>query len=448
MLNLNRTYHIHLNELLCHVENMSQDETGVLPICISLKTLQSPFATLKFDHLHHAFAEYLSLLDLVSTASASHHFNRYAAAHIFPRYTTLDLTNQHDFPASNELMRIHDFRRILQRIGRYVRTAILGHHHLPNAPVLRNQFLYTLLLACPHLLELRLDEFNVRCSSFRQLFGEFNLSRLTKLQFISCRGNAINRRTCHQFANLRQLELTGIRMQSDHLFGLFANLDTLIVTNTFVTKSYLVAALARNARTLRRLSLTRLLGFHWGTECQFWQTLPLVVPNVTDLALCQPKLMYVMESGAQFEWLEVDRPLDDALIDVLPRFAGLRRLTASYNLHHCLDANNAYQLQSALMRLLTVKHLEEVHLVVDNKITLRHILQTLAALRSTADGEHHLHVFVYNSQQLGARRWLAAGVKTWCKWTRRRWSGIASCDTYHLVDRSRRSMQCGNLQDC
>lgn len=399
-------------------------------------TERSPFAKLKFDDLHYTFAEHLSLLEIVSTAEASFHFDRYAQTFIFPRFTTLDLSSRDDFPA-NELQ-IVDFRRILNRIGPYVRTVVLGQQ-LPKVVSMQNMFLQSVLVACPQLSEVRLEEFNVRCSNFRKILGAFDCSLLTKIHMINCRGNALNEVNCLKFSNLRSLELSGIRMQCDRMLVLFDNLETLVISNTFVSKSCLVEVLQRNARSLRRLSLSRLLGFHWRAEVGIWRALPRLVPNVTDLSLCQSKLVMI-ESPELIESVEVDQPLGEELVSVLQRFSHLRILTVNYTTKDSLDHTLFGKYFKSLHSLVDIF---ELHLVMENEL-IPNGRKMCSEIPS--DGEDHIHVYVYSQLTRSSRRWLTNGIKTFCQW-RRRPHGTGSCDKYHLVDRMRTPLQCDCHED-
>lgn len=409
---------------------------------------QSPFATLKNDDLHYTFAEYLTLLDIVSTAEASFHFNRFAESFIFPRFTTLDLSNVHDFPPTKpvEDLQIADFRRILNHIGKYVRTAILGQH-LPKAPWLRNVFLDSLRLACPQLTELRLEEFNVRGSNFRQILCEFDLSSLTNVQFFNCRGNAITIDNFSKFLNIRHIELTGIRMQCDQMLLLFNNLNSLIISNTFVSKSWLSDALQRNAVTLHRLSLSRLLGFHWKSEVDMWRNLTKLIPNVTDLSLCQSKLLFI-ESG-NFESLEIDQPLCEELINALPRFPQLRKLTANYNSTEWLNQPAEVEIfQKCIINLLNFDKIKELHIVMDNSM-VEQGNDIILKLPPTKEGKHHVHVFLYNQLASISRRWLSSKMKSFCQWMQQGSNGsLYICGICHRVDRMRTPLQCENYIDC
>lgn len=384
---------------------------------------RSPFALLKCDDLHYAFAQHLTLIEIVSAAMASYHFNQYAEAYVFPRWTVLDLSDPRDFrfagKRANNSLYLCELRRMLNRVGPYVETVVLNGQWMRSYP--HWMFLHSVLLAGTRMRRLHLEDFEL--SADRALPATLN-----------------ERDWCGQLEHLELKRSKNI----EQILAACNKLQTMDIKFCQITGEQLMAAVRRNAATLRRLSMVHIqLGF--GGErgfTDFLQDFPNIVPLVSDVSLCLNHLQFLNAAG-QYDHLEVDRPVCDMLVEEIMRFPRLRRLSANYKTN--LRQADLKELRLGVIELAKMGTLKELHLIVDDVDLVGKIAKCLAELVPTVAGQYHMHVFVYGHHDGTGRRWLKDEFSAKCQWGVLRdspYKSAAICPGRHLVDRLRPSCDC------
>lgn len=379
----------------------------------------SPFAALKCDDSHYAFVKHLNFPDILSAAEASVDFNEYATKHIFPNYTTLDLNDPQNFPVSGGSLSQDQLNSIIRRIGPHVRRVEL------NANFSHARVNWTLLIdilsKCSQLEELILHEFE----SNEETPPAEPLPPIRRLRFLNC--GYLDLPENFNRLPLEELELAGRWFYWPDTNGFYNKLQTLSISQSTVRIPDLLDVLQRNAGTLRCLKLTHIYRLEEYDTAGFWMNLPSLVPNVTDLSVCGREINHL--THGTFERLEVDQPLDEWLVDLLPRFSKLRCLALNYtsNYGSPLELNAIERNESLLRRcvdqLMRMGTLDELHLIVDDP-------ELLCCIRSWVAGQGmggHLHVFVYGRSKARQSRG-----ETICQM--RISGGVAECNRKHLVD--------------
>lgn len=402
---------------------------------------QSPFACLEVDHL--LFVQYLSLLDIVSTAQASYHFNLFAESFIFPSCKTLDLSDPLDFPSlPGGPIFLCEFRLLLNTLGPYVETLVLTTNRSGDPAADNVQLLMSSLMACNKLSELHVANIDYTALPLR----DFDWSKIKTLHLLGCIAKSI----CHlpHLPHLEELALLGGCLEDG--LGSSCKLHTLILDRTIVIEKILTNTLASNQSTLRSVTLAHLKPLNgsqypshpkpsnpiqYPSHALYGKCFSFVT-NVTSLTVCHRMLKYVKPGN--YKQLEIDAPLNDEFFEFLPNFPMLERLTVN-DIQLVDDA-----LPNYLQRLLRIETMGELHIVVD-KFKVRQEMKAYVSQLTPADvNGRHLHVYVYSRREIRSRRWMSRGYHARCLL---RTTKTKLCNERHLVDRLQSTFVCANLAD-
>lgn len=350
------------------------------------------------------------------------------------RFDTLDLNDPQNFPVcddgSGSSFSLDQLDRIVNRIAPQIRTLVFNinfEHAKIDCDIISR-----ILSKCQQLEELVLHEFGSNEEHVLNSLLPIKRLRLLDCDYMDLPEN-VNR------LPLEELEITGRWFYWPDTNVFYNKLHTLSISRSTMHVPDLITVLQRNADTLRCLKLTHNYRLEEYDTADFWHRLPSLVPYVTDLSVCGREISHL--THGDFNRLEVDQPLEEWLVDLLPRFPKLRCFAANYTSDydsplslHDIERDDAL-LRRCVERLIQMGTLDELHLIVDNQ----ELLQSIRTLLSEPFRcESHLHIFVYaRSKGCQSRGQSQCHMKS---------IRATECNRKHLVDRVSNN-RCERQQD-